>query len=140
MNNIQKTLIHKFNLILEKMINTTIKYYGTELDELCKMESMIMQYIADYPEEPISNFLLHIYRNDQYRDCILRGDDDFFIEKEYDEEYSGSVMSYFNKEEYIRKIFQFKKIWKSIDNDTKNFIKKSMYCLVLISEKYIRSL
>ena len=37
-------------------------------------------------------------------------------------------------------MFQFKDLWKQIDTDTKNYIKKSMKTLVVISNKYVKTL
>jgi len=138
---LQKTLVDKFNQVINIMLTHIIRYHRS--DDLEKVKSLIDQYIDSYPEEPISNFLIHIYRNDTYRECILNGDERFFMESKNHDTYreqSSSLYNYFSKEQYIRKLFEFQDIWSSLDQPTKEFIKKSMVCLVKISEKYILSI
>jgi len=135
---LQKKLVDKFNKVLNLMLNHIMKYHRN--DDIDKVRSIIDQYIISYPEEPISNFLIHVYRNDTYRECILNGNDDFFMESENIENHQEGIFSYLDKEQYIRKLFEFKNIWSTLDSPTKNFIKKSMLCLVKISEKYILSI
>lgn len=138
----QKTLIDKFNKVINIMLDHIIRYHRS--DDLEKVRSLIDQYIVCYPEEPISNFLIHIYRNDIYRESILNGDDKFFMESKYQDirpdSYQSSICNYFSKEQYIRKLLEFKDIWGTMDLPTKEFIKKTMLCLVKISEKYILSI
>lgn len=135
---LQKTLVDKFNQVINIMLAHIIRYHRS--DDLERVKSLIDQYIVCYPEEPISNFLIHIYRNDTYRECILNGDERFFMESKYQDIHHNeqtSIYNYFSKEQYIRKLFEFRDIWGGLDQPTKEFIKKSMLCLVKISEKYI---
>lgn len=135
---VQKKLIDKFNQVINIMLNHILKYHQS--DELEKVRSIIDQYIVHYPEEPISNFLIYIYKNDAYRECILNGDDTFFMDNKCNAAHHISKGHFFSKEQYIRKLFEFRDIWGSMDCETKEFIKKSMLCLVKISEKYILSI
>jgi len=135
---LQKKLVDKFNAVLNLLLNHVMKYHHS--DDLEQVRSLIDQYIVQYPEEPISNFLVHIYRNDAYRECILNGNEDFFMRNENIDDHPSSIFSYLNKEQYIQKLFEFKDIWGTLDCPTKEFIKKSMLCLVKISEKYILSI
>lgn len=119
----------KFNLILLGMIKYIIEYHD---DAKIKLLSIIVEkIISNKPEEPISCFLLHIYRNDEYRINILNENDNFFMNQDISEIKNSSM---------IKQAFEFKDLWTKIDDDTKTYIKRSMKALVLISQKYVLSI
>lgn len=124
-------LTTKFNFVIVSMINHITEYYGDS--DMSKMKLILQKIIADSPNEPISYFLLYVYNNDEYRYNILKQNDKFFLKEDYGSLTNGDT----NK---MCSIFEFKKLWKDIDDDTKNFIKKSMMALVKISENYILTL
>ena len=125
---IMNDLISKFNTVIMGMINHVTDYYGDS--NMLKMRLILENIINTAHDEAISYFLINIYMNDKYRSNILKQNDDFFLNENYD------TMTENNKEK-IAQIFQFKDLWTQIDLDTKNFIKKSMIALVKISQKYI---
>ena len=124
-------LIYKFNTVILGIINHITEYYGDS--NMRAMETILNDIINSTPDEPISCFLLNIYKNDKYRINILKENDTFFINEKYDEYTNGET-------ERSMKLFEFKHLWKQIDNDTKEFIKKSMSTLVKICQKYVLSL
>lgn len=124
-------LVFKFNVVITGMIKHINEYYGDS--SMPGMEMILNDIIDKSPEEPISCFLMNIYKNDSYRINILKQNDKFFMEEDYDEFTSGD-------DERTSKLFEFKDLWKQIDMDTKNFIKKSMMALVKICQKYVLSL
>jgi hypothetical protein len=124
-------LVFKFNMVITGMIKHITEY---NIDSsMSRMEMILTNIIEKSPEEPISCFLLNVYKNDCYRVNILKQNDKFFMEEEYDEFTKGYSDRSF-------KLFEFKYLWKHIDMDTKKFIKKSMMALVKICQKYILSL
>jgi hypothetical protein len=124
-------LIFKFNMVIAGMIRHITEYYGDST--MSGMDIFLNDIIEKTPKEPISCFLMNIYKNDQYRTNILKQNDDFFLEEDYDELTEGD-------NEKTSKLFEFKDLWKQIDNDTKNYIKKSMMTLVKICQKYVLSI
>lgn len=124
-------LVYKFNTVVKSMMNHIIDYYGDA--QMTGMQKMLIDIIDESPDEPISCFLMNIYKNDNYRRNILAQNDKFFIGHDYNDVTNGD-------EESKAKMFEFKELWKRIDNDTKSLIKKSMMALVKICEKYILKL
>lgn len=94
--------------------------------------SVINNMIKLKPLEPISNFLIHVYKNDDYRKNILAGNDNFFLANNHSKILNGDD----NK---ISMMFQFKSCWKDMDSDLKEYIKKTMITLVRVAEQYIIS-
>jgi hypothetical protein len=127
-NDISNDLVVKFNYVIMSMITHIIDYYSDSNTE--KMKFVLEQIIKKMPEEPISYFLIHVYENDVYRRNILEQNDSFFIGENF-EKYTK------NNKDKVSKLFEFKDLWKKIDNGTKQLIKKSMVALVKISQKYI---
>ena len=111
---LRKIFIEEFNIPFEK-INPK-----TQLENI----------IETAYEEPIAFFILNVYKNDKYRENILKQNDNFFINEHFGAETNETGMQ----------IFEFKSLWKQIDDETKDYIKKSMVALVKISQRYILSL
>lgn len=128
-NNILHDLESKFNIVIIGLIKQITTY---EKDRKIKLMSGIAKkMILKNPKEPIAYFLLHIYKNDEYRQNILDENDKFFMNYNTDNTDNNSM---------IDNIFKFQSIWVKIDDNTKAYIKKAMKTLVLISQKYILSL
>jgi len=113
-------LISKFNTVMMGIITHLIKYYGDS--ETVNLKYIFMDIMNRTPDEPISYFILNVYKNDEYRYSILEQSDKLFTDHSQND---------------INKMFEFKKVWKQMDNETKKFIKKSMMVLVKICEKYV---
>ncbi len=125
---IMNDLISKFNTVIMGMINHITDYYGDS--NMIKMKIILENIINTAHDQPMTYFLMNVYMNDKYRSNILKQNDDFFLNENYD-----TLTE--NDNSKITQLFQFKDLWKQIDIDTKNFIKKSMIALVKISQKYI---
>ena len=128
---ILKDLIFKFNMVIMSMIQHITTYHSDS--SMAGMELILSDIIDKMPQEPISVFLINIYKNDNYRLNILKENDKFFMEETYDDFTGGD-------DERTTKLFEFKNLWKQIDQETKDFIKKSMMILVKICQKYILNL
>jgi hypothetical protein len=94
--------------------------------------SVINNMIKLKPLEPISNFLIHVYKNDDYRKNILAGNDNFFLAHNHSKILNGS-------DDKISMMFQFKSCWKDMNSELKDYIKKTMITLVRVAEQYIVS-
>ena len=129
-NNLLYDLIYKFNTVILNMIKHINEYYDDS--KMNSIELILSDVINDTPKEPISIFLMYVYKNDTYRINILKGNDSFFINEEYDDlsEDTKKVIT----------VFKFKHLWNKLDDSSKEYIKKSMIALVKISQKYILSL
>jgi hypothetical protein len=122
-------LENKFNLVIIGMIEHITNYHSDTKIKL--LSGIVKKLILKKPSEPISYFLLHIYRNDEYRTHILNGNDVFFMN--YDVKNVG-------KSNMINHIFEFKNIWGKLEDESKTYIKKAMKALVLIGQKYVLSI
>jgi hypothetical protein len=125
------SLIDKFNIVIMNMIKHIVEYYGDQ--NMSKLRLVLQSIIKDNPEEPISRFLLNVYKNDAYRHQILQQNDHFFMD-EIDNKFSDT------DSDTIAKLFEFKTLWTQVDDDTKDFIKKSMMALVKICQNYVLNL
>jgi hypothetical protein len=130
-------LVTKFNTVMMGIMSHIGEYYGDSNNynnynnlNIFGIKSIFSEIMNKTPDEPISYFLLNVYKNNEYRRNILKQNDKFFIDQTYDHITS-------NDEANISKLLGFKQLWKKIDEDTKKFIKKSMMILVKICEKYI---
>lgn len=121
-------LIITFNEVLLGMIKYLTDYHG-DINTM-KIKVILENIIETAYEEPIAFFILNVYKNDKYRENILKQNDNFFINEHFGAETNETVMQ----------IFEFKSLWKQIDDETKDYIKKSMVALVKISQRYILSL
>lgn len=114
-----------FNTLLLGMVNhIALKYTNTTVS---KYHATIKQFFEDKPAEPLSLFIVHVYDNDEYRNKIKEGDEDFFMNQSISSENT----------DITSKIFEFKEYWKTFDSDTKKHIKKVMNSLVQRAETYI---
>jgi hypothetical protein len=123
-------MINTFNSVLIKMIDHLTQYYGDSNMSFLKM--FMQNMIRDAPDETISYFLLHVYKNDRYRKNILNQNDAFFLNEIDTVSEDGSADS-----DTITKLFEFKDKWDKFDKDTKKFIKKTFLVLVMICSKYV---
>jgi hypothetical protein len=96
---------------------------------------VIKNIIKKEPEEPIAYYITCIYNNDDYRKQINNKDDNFYTNQIT---IDSNVIKNMNiDEKKIKKVFEFKEIWKNIDNDTKKYIKKTMKIMNVLTSKYI---
>jgi hypothetical protein len=124
-------LTSKFNMVIIGMVNHIVDYY--EDSNVTKVKMFLINIIDDNPDELISYFLLHIYKNDEYRKNILEQNDKFFMEQSYEEYTEG------NKDK-LAELFKFKNLWTKINGDSQEYIKKAMMTLVKICQQYILNL
>lgn len=124
-------LVTKFNKVIMGMVTHVTEYYVDV--EMSKMRVILEALIEQNPKEPISHFLISVYKNDDYRHNILEQNDKFFLNEEYNEIVEDDRGK-------LATLFEFKKLWIEIDDETKDFIKKSMVALVKICQKYILTL
>ncbi len=124
--------IEIFNSILVTITDTVHNDFSDDI-VLSMYNKSIKYIISSSPKEPISLFLLHIYRNDRYRTSILNKDDNFFLDTNYD----GITNNDNNK---IQQMLKFKAYWGKMNSDSKEYIKSSMFTLVKICDNYINML
>ena len=126
----------KFNKVLQWIINfigsvspnSFFGEYGYTLNG----------FIAMSPNEPIAYFIEYIYKNDEYRTKLKNMDDTYFMNQNI-ESVSDNIISA-SIQTYIKKLFYFKELWVSLDEMSKNMIKKAMKGLIIICKKYIDAL
>lgn len=130
-------IIDNFNYVLSNMIKFLATYYNDI--NIFMIKNICDSILQNDPSLPISAFLMNIYKNDSYRKNLLKGNDNFFLE-EYDKLLSISLSSSYNIDnELVKRLFNFKNIWLDSDQDTKEYIKKSMKILTLLCHEYLSS-
>lgn len=93
---------------------------------------VINNMIKTRPLEPISNFLIYVYKDDNYRNNILAGNDNFFLSNNHSKVLNGD-------QQKANMMFQFKTCWNEMTPTLQSYIKQSMMTLVRIAEQYILS-
>lgn len=127
---IGKTELQKrFNDISIAMVNhLALKFPASHFGVY---KNTIKVFIEERPAEPISMFIKYIYANDTYRKKIKSGDDSFFMTQTYDEVVDKSMTT---------KIFEFKELWRSFDDNNKRLAKQTMSALIDRAELYLNIL
>lgn len=118
--------IEMFNLLIQDISLLLSREFPRDLI-LKTYSGIVKNIISNNPLKPISSFILNIYSNDKYRSCILKGDDEFFLNNSYVN----------NDGDKIRMMFQFKSCWKKLGTSDKDYIKNAMKTLVDISGQYV---
>jgi len=111
----------KFNMIILNMFKHIEEYYDKYYIEFSDLKNLLNQMSKQNDRCLIELFIKNIYANDDYRTNILDQNEDYFLN--------------FTLNSNI--ITKMKELWKNLDNDSKKFIKKSLLCLVKLSNKYI---
>jgi len=127
----QNNMINHFNLVVISMIRHLTDYYNDP--SMTQLRIVLEEIIIETPDEPIAQFIMKIYKNDDHRRSILASSDNFYTSA------IGS-MNTNNMNTTKERLFEFNNLWNQIDDDTKSFIKKSMKTLVKICQQYILSL
>lgn len=149
------TFENKFNMVMMGIFEHVTKFYSHE--DVDSAKEQINSVLMESPSGPISCFLLHVYRNDEYRANLLKQNQSFFtgllddglsnisdtgsVGSTTSDRSDRSSLSDMMKDKMILdKIFSFKKIWSSFTSNTKIFIMRSLRGMVLISTEYIKML
>lgn len=121
-------LVDKFNCVIGNIFEYMIEFHSDKMNMKLYYDTFD-KIIQKDKSIPIIQFLRHVYANDKYKDNILNRNDEFFLNYE--------VKGYGLQKIIINKIFSFKKIWKDMEQDEKDYIKNCLVCLVKISHKYL---
>jgi len=121
----------KFNTVILGLVNFISNCIPSSF--FGKHKIAIECFIDDKPAEPVAYFIQYIYSNDEYRNRLKNMDDAFFIDQTFNEIISDNS-------EYVKRLFYFKELWRSFDDDSKMLVKRSMKGLIKISENYINVL
>lgn len=95
-----------------------------------KNESLIENLVEERPEEPIAYFTKYVYSSDEYREKIRDMDESFFINHNYTKV----------KSRHVQKVFDFKDMWSSMEDDEKKMIKSIMKEFINICDGYVDAL
>ncbi len=98
--------------------------------ELYVYNDVVTNITKKKPEEPISIFLVNVYDNDDYREAIKNGDEQFFNNGTHENLTK-------NDEDNLKAMFQFKSCWKDMSDSSKMFIKEAMKTLINICDTYL---
>lgn len=133
----EKVFEDKFNKVLQWLVNFIGKIApGSFFGEHHKM---LNEFILKKPEEPIVYFIEYVYKNDEYRNKLLNMDDTYFLNQSIDDVIGDHVIHPVVYP-YIKKLFYYKELWGSFDNNSKTMIKKAMKGLIIICNNYIDAL
>lgn len=121
--------INMFNTVIQDICKTLIKSFPND-PTITTYSEVVNEIINDSPVEPVSLFIIYIYKDAHYRKSIIEGNDSFFLDNDHHHMTGGDS----NK---VATMFQFKSCWNNFDEMQKNYIKNATKMLLNISEKYI---
>lgn len=123
--------INMFNSLGQEISDLLLREFPNDTS-LYTYDSVIKEILKKNPAEPISLFILYIYKNDEYRQGFIDGDDTFFLENDHAKVLEGN-------QKHIKKILKFKSYWGKLDTDSKDFIKDVMKTLIDVCKIYIQN-
>ena len=121
--------INMFNTVISDICVQVIKSSPND-PTLKTYNDVVTEIVNNSPVEPISLFILYIYKDPLYRKNIAEGNDDFFIDADHHSMTQGDKSK-------VATMFQFKSSWKNFNSDQKDYIKNATKMLLKISETYI---
>ena len=127
-----ENLADTFNTVLINISAMLRREYKNDI-KLSLYHTFMETVIEKKKKEPISLFLIHIYKNDEFRENILKKNDDFFLND--DDKYDKLIKGDLNK---MKKLFEFKDYWGQMNEKLKEYIRNSCVTLINISEVYIK--
>ena len=96
---------------------------------ILKNVDLVKSAVKKNPEKPIEQFVIYVLK---YKDEIDKGDEDFFLKKDYSEDMKGASTS-------LSDVLSFKDIWKKLEDNDKSFVKTSMQILAFCAQQYFVS-
>jgi hypothetical protein len=120
-------LIKDFNSSLGELLDF-LKVKSPE-SIILKNVDVVKSAIDKNPEKPIEQFVIYVLK---YKDQIDKGDEDFFLKKDYADDIKGVK----DKSSSLADVLSFKTIWGGLKDDDKNFIKMSMQILAFCAQQY----
>lgn len=126
LNKKRETVQHSFNIVCKTLVGMLANKIPESHFGIYK--NPIIMFLEERPSDPIAMFIEYVYSNDEFRQKIKIGDENFFMTQTYDGMVEQSLTPH---------IFQFKELWTKIDTTMKNIIKSSMLSLVNRTEIYI---
>lgn len=119
-----------FNTVLLNLSDILEKEYKNDI-KINLYNTFIKSVIEKKKKEPISVFLLRIYKIDKYRINILKKKDDFFLNPDnLKESINGDNTK-------LSKLFIFADFWNILNENLKEYIRNSCITMVKICENYI---
>jgi hypothetical protein len=128
-NNKLQMCINMFNTVINDICKSVLKTSPND-PTLQTYSGVVTEIIEASPVEPISLFVLYIYKDPVYRKNIADGNENFFIDGDHQSMTKGDK----NK---VATMFQFKSSWKNFDEAQKDYIKNATKMLLTIAESYI---
>lgn len=130
--------------VINSRLEMCINMFNTVINDICKSVSknfpndptvttyneVVGEIITEAPLEPISLFIMYIYKDQSYRKSIACGDEAFFVDGDHNSLTKGD-------KDKVATMFQFKSTWTKFDQGQKDYIKNATKMLLQIAEKYI---
>jgi hypothetical protein len=121
--------INMFNTVINDMCSTLSQSFPND-PTITTYAEVVSEIITESPLEPISLFILYIYKDPTYRKSIAEGNEDFFVNNDH----SGMTKGDSDK---VATMFQFKSSWKNFNGSQKDYIKNATKMLLKVAETYI---
>jgi len=122
----KETYVIQFNKVVELIISHIVDEYND--DKFKKLKFLFNTFISNSSKKPINMFLEKVYSNDEYRKNIIDQNEEFFMNNDF---------SNINDKDDLTHVFEFKELWKTVNVETKLFLKKSLFTLVKLCEKFL---
>jgi hypothetical protein len=94
---------------------------------------ILQQLIKKNPKSIIDIFVMYVLK---YKPLIDSGDDEFFLNNTFERELSV-VGNNINDNDLVKKAFEFKTIWKQLNQQNRDVVKQYMQFLCQLSLTYI---
>lgn len=121
--------INMFNSVITDICASVLKSSPND-PTVQTYNEVVNEIVKESPLEPISLFILYIYKDPVYRQNISEGNDKFFVDGDHQNMTKGD-------KDKVATMFQFKSSWKHFDNNQKDYIKNATKMLLKIAETYI---
>jgi len=120
--------IHNFNNMFTELVNQLSIICPTSI--IANNNGILKQIIRKDQKKIIDIFIQYVLK---YKPLIDKGDDVFFMNNTYSNECGSD-------DNMINKVFEFKELWKQLNQNNKNIVIQYMQLLCQIALSYINSI
>ena len=132
-----KQILLLFNSLLKK-IGDILQLNFPQNEKIKKGNNKLVTLIQINQVEPISLFVMHIYKYDDYVAQIRSGDENFFNNTNGEQFMTRHGVGCDKSDlEKIKKLFLFRSHWNDLTDKSRNDIKSVMKIIVELTDEYI---
>lgn len=92
-----------------------------------RVKQLLNSHVREEREKMIGLFVIYVLP--KYRDHVINGDDEFFMNYSFKEDSQGDSW-------VLSRIFEFKDVWSKLDDESKQTVKDLLKILCILAEQY----